>query len=277
MRIIYLVIFMMFSFASYGQVESAPPFYGRAQINAQTGSGVGYWEIEGVFSDQTGFWDAISINIGDVVFFADAGVGYYLPIISIISVTSTNFKVRINNTGIFNISIVPTTEGAIYTPSANNLAPFISGITDPNEQTLLHRNIVNIETALVAVDEVAIYTGAGPPPISLQTNDGYFLAMGEDGDGPLYRWAISQWVLVGALRNFEQYYTATANQTNFSITGYSPAAPSGGVYPISVYRNGVKLRHVASAPNDRQYSYTGATVVLSACTINDEITITFNN
>jgi len=277
MKIIIFLFFLVLSSPIYAQVESSPPFYGRTQINAQTGSGVGYWEIAGTFFDQTGFWDATSIQVGDIVFFSDAGVGYYLPVTVVVNTTSINYTVRINNTGITGVSMVPVTEGAIYTPSLHNLAPFISGITDPNQQTLLHNNVVNIETELKAVDEVAIYTASGPPPNSLNSIDGYFLAMGQDGDGPLYRWEVSDWVLVGGLRNFEQYYTATSNQTIFNISGYTPIAPAGGVYPISVYRNGVKLRYVASGPTVNQFSYSGATVTLAACRLNDEITITFNN
>ena len=74
----------------------------------------------------------------------------------------------------------------------------------------------------------------------------------------------------------EQSFTATAGQTNFTIS-YTAPAVSGTSVPLRVYRNGVRLFWVASGPTSTQFTYTGATVTTSPNTLNDVITIEYLN
>lgn len=135
---------------------------------SQTGSGAGYWEITGTFQDQSGLYDASSIAVGQIVFFTDAGIGYHLPITTIVSATDPSFTVRINNTGIVTILSVPTGEGVIYETTNNNLVPFVSGITDPNQQTLLQYNLEKVNDAL-NIEQEMILSGTN---IQLSDNAG---------------------------------------------------------------------------------------------------------
>lgn len=135
---------------------------------SQVGSGAGYWEITGTFQDQSGYFDASSIAVGQIVFFTDAGVGYHLPITTIVSATDPSFTVRINNTGISTILSVPTGEGVIYETTNNNLVPFVSGITDPNQQTLLQYNLEKVNDAL-NIEQEMILSGTN---IQLSDNAG---------------------------------------------------------------------------------------------------------
>lgn len=74
----------------------------------------------------------------------------------------------------------------------------------------------------------------------------------------------------------EESFTATAAQTTFTIA-YSAPAPSGTSMPIRVYRNGVRLKYVASGPTSTQFTYTTTTVTTSANAAGDIITIEYLN
>jgi len=168
MRKILLLILLVFSTSLiFAQVEDIPLFSGRVFMS-QVGSGAGYWEITGTFQDQSGYFDASSIAVGQIVFFTDAGVGYHLPITTIVSATDPSFTVRINNTGISTILSVPTGEGVIYETTNNNLVPFVSGITDPNQQTLLQYNLEKVNDAL-NIEQEMILSGTN---IQLSDNAG---------------------------------------------------------------------------------------------------------
>lgn len=74
----------------------------------------------------------------------------------------------------------------------------------------------------------------------------------------------------------EESFTATAAQTAFTIA-YSAPAVSGTSVPLRVYRNGVRLFYVASAPTITQFTYSGTTVTTAANTTGDIITIEYLN
>jgi hypothetical protein len=74
----------------------------------------------------------------------------------------------------------------------------------------------------------------------------------------------------------EESFTATAGQTNFTIA-YSAPTVSGTSVPVRVYRNGVRLFWVASAPTSTQFTYSGTTITTSANTVGDYITIEYLN
>jgi hypothetical protein len=72
----------------------------------------------------------------------------------------------------------------------------------------------------------------------------------------------------------EEFFTATAAQTAFTIAT-SAVAQSGSLYPLQVFRNGVKLRWVAAAPSVTEFTYSGTTVTLAACAVGDLIDVTY--
>lgn len=143
----YLIFFFILFQGSVflqAQVENTPIKVGRVTV-FQTGGGAGYWEVTGTFNDESGFHDG-TIAIGDVLFFSDAGYGFYLPVTTIVSNTMPSFVVRVNNTGITLLSGVPTTSGSIYTPTTNLDLPFFtSGMTNADQQTLLNYLVQKID------------------------------------------------------------------------------------------------------------------------------------
>ncbi len=74
----------------------------------------------------------------------------------------------------------------------------------------------------------------------------------------------------------EESFTAFATQTAFTIA-YSAPAVSGNSIPLRVYRNGVRLFWVASAPSITQFTYSGTTVTTAANASGDIITVEYLN
>lgn len=136
MKYIILSILVLFSLSAYSQIEDTPLFVGKYFGN-QSGGGSGYWQVTGNFTDESGYYDATSIQVGDVLFFVDAGIGYHLPVISIISATGSAFTIQVNNTGITGVSAVPNGAGGIYRAnSPKGIWPFTAGLTASDQQTL---------------------------------------------------------------------------------------------------------------------------------------------
>lgn len=81
--------------------------------------------------------------------------------------------------------------------------------------------------------------------------------------------------ITGAIWRAESF-TATAAQTSFTAAA-SFSAPSGNSMPFTVERNGIVLQYVASAPNFRQFSYSGSTITTSACDANDIVIVKYQN
>lgn len=74
--------------------------------------------------------------------------------------------------------------------------------------------------------------------------------------------------------SWEERFTATASQTTFT-TAKSLSAVSGTYVPVMVFRNGTKLKWVASAPTGRQFTYSDTTITLPASTVGDEIEVVY--
>ncbi len=131
----YLVLILsLLSLSVFGQVQDTSFLVGKVQAS-QSGAGSGYWQVSGTFTDESGLYDSGGIQVGDVLFFSDAGIGYHLPITVIVSATPPSFVVRVSNVGITNIISVPTGSGVIYRPSAQEFLTFAAGISNPDQQT----------------------------------------------------------------------------------------------------------------------------------------------
>jgi len=135
-KYIILSILVLFSLSAYSQIEDTPLFVGKYFGN-QSGGGSGYWQVTGNFTDESGYYDATSIQVGDVLFFVDSGIGYHLPVTSIISASGSSFTIRVNNTGISGVAGVPNGPGGIYRAnSPKGIWPFTAGLTASDQQTL---------------------------------------------------------------------------------------------------------------------------------------------
>lgn len=137
MKKLLFILGIFLSVLSYGQVQDTIFLAGKFSFS-QSGGGSGYWQATGNFTDESGFYDASSIQIGDLLCFTDAGIGYYLPVTEIVSATPPTLTIKVSNVGITNIVSLPTALGAICRPSTNVLAPsYVAGVTNPDLQTIL--------------------------------------------------------------------------------------------------------------------------------------------
>jgi len=135
-KYIILSILVLFSLSAYSQIEDTPLFVGKYFGN-QSGGGSGYWQVTGTFTDESSFYDATAITVGDVLFFVDSGIGYHLPVTTIVSASGSSFTIRVNNTGITGVSAVPNGAGAIYRAnSPKGIWPYTAGLTAADQQTL---------------------------------------------------------------------------------------------------------------------------------------------
>jgi hypothetical protein len=153
------IILSILSLSVFGQVQDTAFLAGKAQFS-QSGAGSGYWQVSGTFTDESGLNDAGGIQVGDVLFFSDAGIGYFLPITVIVSATPPSFTIRVSNVGITNIISVPTTSGVIYRPSTGEYLTFTAGISNPDQQTFQSRLAKKLD-ALAGGDGNGIYSGSG--------------------------------------------------------------------------------------------------------------------
>lgn len=114
-------------------------------------------------------------------------------------------------------------------------------------------------------------------PSSTSFSEASFLANLYSNKVSLYE-AIESFVSINAQKLVylrEQRFTATATQTAFVLTSYTPAAVSADIVPIRVFRNGTRLTWVASAPAAGQFTYSGTTVTTSSSTLNDVIVVEY--
>lgn len=72
----------------------------------------------------------------------------------------------------------------------------------------------------------------------------------------------------------EESFIATSTQTVFTIAS-APYAKAGNNIPVEVFRNGLKLRWVASAPAAGQFTYSGTTITVSSSTVSDVIIVKY--
>lgn len=159
----YLVLVLsLLSFSLFGQVQDSSALTGKTQ-HSQSGGTPTYWVVTGNFSDESGLYDSQGILPGDVFFFSDSGVGYFLPITLVESATPPSFTIRVSRVGITNIVSVPTGAGVIFRPTLNEFNTFASGISNPDQQTYQSYFAKKVEQALSGAggDGNGIYSGGG--------------------------------------------------------------------------------------------------------------------
>jgi len=202
-----------------GQVEDTPTLAGKCTMS-QTGSSSGIWQVSGNFLDESGYYDATSIQVGDVLFFTDSGKGYHLPITAVSSASGLSFVIEVSNAGITGVSNVPSTIGAIYRPSASKrLFPYISGLSDPDQQTLFNYLLKLLENMSVATANLTVgsatatiaYIGSAPVFSNVSTG--------------VYRIAISSTSTVSSI-NFYFNNSHTDGNGDLFIQVYEPSTTS---------------------------------------------------
>lgn len=269
MKKILLMIALFFSVnLIYAQVEDIPLFSGKVFMS-QTGSGAGYWEVSGTFQDQSGYDDASGIQVGHILFFTDAGVGYHLPVTVVVSTTDPSFTVRVNNTGITGVVGVPTGEGAFYEKTANDLVPFVSGITDPNQQTLLQYSTQKVQEALDTklsntLPNGTVFIGNASNIATSRTLSGD-LTTTNTGIVTVDKIDNTQIVATGAANGQTLVWSTTNSQ-------WEPATPSSGVTDLTITGTSSPLTINSSTGTD--VTVTGGTGISLTGTSGN---ITINN
>mgnify|MGYP000205056273 FL=1 len=138
---ILTIIFSLLAVFVYGQVE----FPGTLPIGtysaSQSGGGAGFWQLSGSFVDQTGQTDASSVQVGDFVCFTDGAYTFFLPVTEIVFASPPSLIVKVNNTGITQISAVPSGNKGIFRGNDKGLFPFISGLSNADQQAVMSYNM----------------------------------------------------------------------------------------------------------------------------------------
>ena len=241
-RILFSLLFAASFLQAIAQpVEAIPTLVGKATVS-QTGSGAGYWQVAGNFTDESGYYSSSDLQVGDILFFTDAGIGYHLPITVIVSATPPSFEVRVNNTGITGVLAVPTGPGSFYRPSSVGLGPYTSGITDANQQTLNNYIIAKTSAAISSgggsgVDTVSNYVAlrayTGPSLMVFvqdfaQTTGGVFrrVPSGSENGGTLIAAANGvKWKRVFDDRTFYPEY--------WQVGGFDERGVAGGITDVT--------------------------------------------
>lgn len=174
------ILFTFLWLNAYAQVEYTPTLVGR-YFGGQTGAGAGFWTVSGEFTDESGYFDASGIQVGDMLFFSDGGKGYFLPVVAVNSATGNSFVVGVNNTGITGVVGVPTGAGAIYRKSGEiGLFPFASGIANPDQQTYNNYMVsliegLSISTATLSVGSATAFVKyIGTVPVFTNESSGVY-------------------------------------------------------------------------------------------------------
>ncbi len=133
MKNILLALLCLFSFTLAAQVERMPNL--TASYNAaQSGGGSGYWQLTGTFSDAAGVYDAAGVQVGDIVFFSDGMYTFFLPVTEVVSAAHPSLTVKVSSAGITQISSIPSGQKAIFHPTSKGYFPFVSGISNADQQ-----------------------------------------------------------------------------------------------------------------------------------------------
>lgn len=256
-HILILFTFLLSIVGVNAQVEITPTLVGKALIS-QTGSGAGYFQINATFTDESGISDPTQIIPGDIVFFIESDFSYFLPI-TLVSGSPPTLSLRVSNVGILGLGSVPTTNGAIFRGSSEYKFPmFTSGLSNPDQQSLLNYLVTQVDEKIRSATEIALTSGSSAPANSVATVQGYRLAKNLGGNGDLYQWNGSAWVLVG-LNNNECLDT-------ISITGITPTPVVG----TAMVRTPTGWDNISgylptTSPNGVISSISGATATVSYC------------
>jgi hypothetical protein len=213
--VVYTVILVLGCVGvSFAQVEDTPSLVAKATIS-QSGGGAGFWQVSGTMTDESGYFDASNLQVGDFVFFTGQGLGFHLPITQIVSVVPPSFTVRVSNAGITAIVGVPTTVGAVYRASANNgLMPYTSGLSNPDQQTLVNYLVQRLDLITGGGGGGTVVTAA---PVTGTGTEGNPITMAPATTSAPGSMSAADKVKLNAA------ITTLNNGTGISITGTAPA------------------------------------------------------
>ena len=133
-RFITISLLAIFAVSAYAQRQTTRFLTLSCNIQ-QTGVSAGKPVVHCVCQDIAGTWDASDVQLADTLYFNDSGVGYKLPIDSIITPGFASITLRANWAGLGLVN-VPTGVGAIYRAASNSLASTVAGLPAGDNQFL---------------------------------------------------------------------------------------------------------------------------------------------
>lgn len=206
----------------------------------------------------------------------------------IISVTGTypNFTIQGSE-----VDGSTTNEGSLFVSAGTSTTSVINSNTPGSFPItisnggglLLNENTSTHTITFTALDQSNINEGmlsvnsAGSNESYISSNSGTFITLsGARGMSVTEDEGTDIITLTNSLDFFQEKFTATSNQTSFTLVN-TPASVSGLKAPVKVFRNGVELEYVASAPNELQFSYSGSVVTTFANPTGTKITVSYLN
>ncbi len=196
MKKILFFILMLYGIGLWGQVGLPLNTAIKFQISNPGSSGTNpNFTVSGFVSDDITRWDATSVAIGDSLYVLDGSELFVFVITDINSAAGSALNIDVQAID-GEPSLIPPGQAAIVRPTTTNGYPtYISTLRDDLRSLMLNRSFQLIDESVKDAKEIAFTTGTGVPNSTVATVDGYRLAKNNSGDGDLYKWDGSAWVI----------------------------------------------------------------------------------
>ena len=151
-------------------------------------------DVDVSVQDASGTYDGTTIQTGDWLYYMEAGITYFLPVVGLSNVSASSVRLTVNK-GTLPISVIPTQQGAVYKgTSQHKIPPFVGDLTAGNQQALLEQTFHVIDSLLgSSTPEIANVSGCvAPINVPVLTD----AKVAQNGCGELYSWdaVTSTWI-----------------------------------------------------------------------------------
>jgi len=192
-KILICLLTFLSAFSLNAQYQTSRFTTGKV-VHTQTGASATTFTVSCNFTDEGGLFDGTNVTIGDMLFVSDGGVGYFLPIDSILTSGPSTVIIRVEKSGV-SLGAVPTGIGYISHCSENyQFSPFVSGITDADQQISSENTIHRLDSLLKYKLPERI-SGSSPPAYTPASTDAWIAQ--SNGTGKLYYFTGTDWQEVG--------------------------------------------------------------------------------
>jgi len=217
--------------------------------------------MSGFVSDDLGRWDATNVQVGDSLY-AINGSDLAVCVVTTINSAagnSLNITVTCNDPLVGGID---AGQAAIVHPTSEYKFPtYISGLRDDLRSMIMNRLTQRIDEGVRNAQEVAFTLGTGIPASTVATVQGYRLAKNSMGDGDLYEWNGTAWVISGGSGSSFQPCVDTIN-----ITGITPTPVLGsGMVRVSGGWDNISGFVTTKSPDGVVVYISGSTAVIATC------------
>lgn len=249
-RILNLFIFLLsttFIFAQSANLNVALKY----QISNPGSSGTfPTFTVSGFVSDDLVRWDATNVSVGDSLYVLN-GSDLAISVITTINSAagnSLNITVTCVTSGVG--SLDPGQAAIVHPTSIHKLPTFVSGLRDDLRSAIMNRFSQLVDFKLKDARQIAFTSGLTPPANTVATIDGYKLAKNNSGDGDLYKWDGSAWILDGSVVTDATLTGDGSSGNPLAWTGAfvnSPLTGSGTtLVPLGIANNSITATHIAA-------------------------------